>query len=140
MKQKNKKQDNPSPLEKRICKCGCEIEFQPKRVDQFHLNSRHYDFAYNNGPRKEKYAEEKDVIKWIRRNDRILDKYFKTSNTEEVKIYFAIVLADGFDEGLYTRTVDISENERTMKYSVLFDYCYRIIKQGEMRYILIRKL
>lgn len=140
MKQNVKKQENPSPLAKRICECGCGIEFQPNRVDQFHLNSRHYDFAYNNGPRKERYAEEKDVTKEIRRSDRILDKYFKTSDAEEVKIYFAIVLADGFDEGLHTRTVDIREDERAMKYIVLFDYCYRIIKQGEMRYILIRKL
>lgn len=102
MKQNRKKQENPSPLAVRICDCGCGIEFQPNRVDQFHLNSRHYDFAYNHGRRKEKYANENLVTKAIRKNDRILEKYFRLFKQETVTLNLVILQADGFDSRYYS--------------------------------------
>ena len=76
IKQKKKSED-PSPLQMKVCACGCEIKFQPRRSDQLHLNSKHYNYAYNHGKRKIKYAQENSANKVIRKNDRILEKYFK---------------------------------------------------------------
>lgn len=140
MKQKEKKQENPSPLAKRICGCGCGIEFQPNRVDQFHLNSRHYDFSYNNGPRKEKYAEEKEVTKAIRKNDRVLEKYSRVFKKDAFQLNFLIVKADGFNEGMFTRVVELPVQRVITNFQVLYNYCFRIIKQGDVKYIEIRKL
>ena len=98
MTTKRKKNEDPSPLPMRICECGCENEFQPTRSDQLHLNSKHYNFAYNHGPRKEKYAEEIDFTKIIRRNDRILEKYFRLFDTQFAKLNLVIVKAEGFKD------------------------------------------
>jgi len=140
MKQKEKKQENPSPLALRICDCGCGIEFQPKRADQFHLNSNHYDFAYNHGPRKEKYAEERKVTKAIRKNDRILEKYFRMFKKDVFLLHLLIVESDGFNEGMFTRVIEIPVQSVSKHFHVLFKYCFRIIKQGNINYIEIRKL
>lgn len=140
MKQNRKKQENPSPLALRICDCGCGIEFQPRRSDQFHLNSNHSNFAYNHGPRKEKYAEEKEVTKAIRKNDRILEKYFRVFKKDAFQLNLIIVEADGFNEGMFTRVVELPVQRVMTKFQVLYKYCFRIIKQGDVNYIEIRKL
>jgi hypothetical protein len=140
MSRAKKNTNDPLPLAKRICECGCGHEFQPTRSDQRHLNSKHYDFAYNHGPRKEKYAEEKDTTKIIRKNDRILEKYFRLFQSNEVKLNFVIVLADGFDDTMYTRIIAVRKLNLETKYHALYKYCYSIIKQGDINYILIRKL
>lgn len=126
---------DPSPLPIRICQCGCDIEFQPKRSDQWHLNSIHYNFAYNHGPRKEKNAEENEIIKKIRKNDRIVEKYFKISTKDELKINQLLLNSDGFDSAFFTSIVD-RNNE---KYYVLFNYSFKLEKQGTIKYVIIRK-
>jgi hypothetical protein len=120
MPRKKKNSEDPSPLPMRICACGCENEFQPTRSDQLHLNSKHYDFAYNHGPRKEKYAEEIDTTKIIRRNDRILEKYFRLFNTPFVKLNLIIVKAEGFKDEVFTRIIAIKKGENEYKYHTLF--------------------
>ena len=136
---KNNNSDS-SPLAKRICKCGCEKEFQPGRSDQFHLNSIHYDFAYNHGPRKEKYAEENQAIKTIRKNDRILEKYFKYCKKIRGDLNFITLKADGFNEEIFTRILTSIEDEIEIKYFALYKYCYRIINQANNKYIRIHKI
>ena len=140
MTTKRRKNVDPSPLPMRICECGCENEFQPTRSDQFHLNSKHYDFAYNHGPRKEKYAEEIEVTKRIRKNDRILEKYFKKFDKQIVKLNFTITKAEGFDEGIFTQIVSVIQAGFERKYNALYKFCFRIIKQGEISFIEIREL
>ena len=140
MPRKKKNSEDPSPLANRICICGCGKEFQPTRSDQFHLNSKHYDFAYNHGPRKEKYAEEIEVAKRIRKNDRILEKYFKKFDKQIVKLNFTITKAEGFDEGIFTQIVSVIQAGFERKYNALYKFCFRIIKQGEISFIEIREL
>jgi hypothetical protein len=135
-----KKSENPSPLSIRICACGCGYEFQPNRIDQDFLNSKHYNHYYNNGPRKTKYAEEKDVTKVIRKNDRILEKYFKLFNQIHVKVSLVVLRAEGFDEAVFTRIVGFKTNEMELKFFALFKYCYRILKQADVNVIEIQKL
>jgi len=137
---KTKKNENPSPLAKRICECGCEKEFQPGRSDQYHLNSIHYDFAYNHGPRKEKYLEENDATKAIRKNDRILEKYFKYCKKIRGDLNLLILKADGFNEEIFTRILTSIEDEIEIKYFALYKYCYRIINQANNQYIKIHKI
>ncbi|NBW71725.1 MAG: hypothetical protein EBR24_02960 [Flavobacteriia bacterium] len=140
MTSKTKKNENPSPLAKRICECGCEKEFQPGRSDQYHLNSIHYDFAYNHGPRKEKYLEENDATKAIRKNDRILEKYFKYCKKIRGDLNFIVLKADGFNEEIFTRILTSIEDEIEIKYFALYKYCYRIINQANNKYIRIHKI
>jgi len=140
MTSKTKKNENPSPLAKRICECGCEKEFQPGRSDQYHLNSIHYDFAYNHGPRKEKYLEENDATKAIRKNDRILEKYFKYCKKIKGDLNFIVLKADGFNEEIFTRILTSIEDEIEIKYFALYKYCYRIINQANNKYIRIHKI
>ena len=122
MTSKTKKNENPSPLAKRICECGCENEFQPGRSDQYHLNSIHYDFAYNHGPRKEKYAEENHATKVIRKNDRILEKYFKYCKKIRGDLNFITLKADGFNEEIFTRILTSIEDEIEIKYFALYKF------------------
>lgn len=126
---------NSSPLKSKVCACGCETEFLPNRSNHDYLNSKHYNYAYNHGPRKEKYAEEIDVIKRIRKNDRILMKYFQSSDREVVSINHTILKADGFDSSFFTSINDVKEE----KYYILFEYSFKIVKQGTVTYITIRK-
>ncbi|MCF8330549.1 MAG: hypothetical protein K9I37_09440 [Crocinitomicaceae bacterium] len=137
---KRKKNVDPSPLPMRICLCGCKNEFQPNRSNHFNVNYKHTNFAYNHGTRKEKYAEEIEVTKRIRKNDRILEKYFKKSDKQIVKLNFTIIKADGFDEGIFTQIVGVIQDEIERKYNAVYKFCFRLIKQGEINFIEIREL
>lgn len=131
---------NKSPLSKKVCACGCDSSFQPKRSDQIYLNRKHADFAYNHGARKEKYATEHALTKIIRKNDRILEKYFKIFNQIVVKMNLVLVKADGFKDDFFTRIVVNKNGEIKIKYCALYKYCYRIIKQGDNQLIEIRSI
>jgi hypothetical protein len=135
-----KKTEDPSPLPVRICACGCGIEFQPTRSDQMHLNSKHYNYAYNHGARKEKYAEEIDVTKCIRKNDRILEKYFSILKASIGKLNLIIVKKEGFDIGRFTKIIAIQKLNTELKYFALYKYCYRIINERGIEFIEIKKL
>lgn len=140
MTTKRKKNVDPSPLPMRICACGCENEFQPNRSNHVNVNYKHTNFAYNHGPRKEKYAEEIDITKRIRKNDRILEKYFKKFNKQIVKSNFTLIKAEGFDEGIFTQIVGVIQAGFERKYNALYKFCFRIIKQDEISFIEIREL
>jgi len=90
---------NDSPYEERECLCGCGKTFIPKRSDQYHLNKLHTNRAYNEGTRKNNLENERDIIKILRRNDRILKKYFETRKDEEVEQIHNIIQAEGFMSG-----------------------------------------
>ena len=140
MTQVRKKTKNPSPLASRICVCGCENEFQPTRSNQIYLDLRHANYGYNKGPRKKKYAKEQEVTKVIRKNDRTLEKYFRISKNDAIQLNLLIVLADGFDEGVFTRVVEKPVHRVMTKFHAMYKYCFRIIKQGDVDYIEIREL
>ena len=140
MLRNKKNSEDPSPLANRICKCGCGIDFPPKRSDQDYLNPKHANFGYNHGPRKEKYAEEREITKVIRKNDRILEKYFKKFDKQIVKLNFTLIKAEGFDEGIFTQIVGVIQAGFERKYNALYKFCFRQIKQGDIEYIEIREL
>jgi hypothetical protein len=127
--------NDPSPLAKRICVCGCGHEFQPNRLDHIHLNSNHYDFAYNHGPRKEKYASENFVMKAIRKNDRILEKYFRLFNQETVTLNLVILQAEGFESRYYIGQVSQGHN----KFFCLYNYAFMLTKQGSITNVIIKR-
>jgi hypothetical protein len=137
-KRKNK---NPSPISERICECECNFEFQPNRVDQKYLNSKHANFAYNHGKRKEKYFEEKEIIKLIRKNDRIAEKYHNKFRKVKAILNFDLLKAEGFDSNHYSRIItETITNGEKIKFHALFNYCYRLIKQDDLIFIEIQKL
>jgi hypothetical protein len=139
MRKKNKSEE-PSPLPMRVCACGCEIQFQPNRVDHLHLNSRHYDFAYNHGPRKKLYAKERAAIKLIRLNDRIAEKFFICSESIRPLVNLTLLRMEGFDINAYTRVVKKEHRERKFQLLELFNYGFRIITQDKLLMIEIHKL
>jgi hypothetical protein len=137
---KKKKSEDPSPLAKKICNCGCGIEFQPNRVDQFHLNSRHYNYAYNNGPRKERYAREKLISKAIRLNDRIAEKFFKCSESLRPRINLVLLKMEGFDIDAFTRVVQKEVLGQRFQLLHLYNFGFRIFTQDKTTIIEIHQL
>lgn len=135
-----KKKLNDSPLVPKVCACGCETSFQPLRSDQIYMNRKHANFAYNHGTRKEKYATENELTKIIRKNDRILEKYYKIFNQIVLKMNLVLVKADGFKDDFFTRIIVNKKGEIVNKYCALYKFCYRIIKQGDNQFIEIRSL
>jgi hypothetical protein len=135
MKQNRKKQENPSPLALRICVCGCENVFQPTRSDKIYLDDRHANHGYNKGPRKEKYTIEKEVTKRIRKNDRILEKYFRLFKQDTVTLNLVILQADGFDSRYYSGVDSIGQN----KFLCLFTYAFMLTKEGSNTNVIIKR-
>ena len=131
---------NPSSLAMRICECGCGNVFLPNRSDQIYLNYKHANFAYNHGPRKEKYAEETFISKVVRKNDRIIEKYHKLSDKTTLVLNLVLLRAEGFLDNIYTSVIDLKSGETEFRYHALYNYCFRIIIQGNINYIEIRKL
>ena len=129
-----------SPLSKITCACGCNIEFQPGRIDQVYLNYRHANFAYNHGERKKRYAEERETTKIIRNNDRIAEKYHSSSGRQKVIVNFTLLKAEGFDKNYYTRLISVNTAQKKIYYYALYNFCFRIITQNDLTYIEIQKL
>jgi hypothetical protein len=140
MKIKRKNIEDPSPLKKRMCACGCGYEFQPTRSDQNYLNKNHYDYAYNHGPRKDRNGEENTTIKIIRKNDRILEKYYKHLIGNGGKLQFITLLAEGFDQGVFTRVIALATNKLEEKYHAMYKFCYRLVYVEGINYIIIKKI
>jgi hypothetical protein len=93
----------PSPLAERICRCGCDIEFQPNRKDQVYLNKQHADFGYNHNIRSKRDANKRVQSKVLANNDRILQKHFRAKKVLNVyaETYLEILLADGYNTSMY---------------------------------------
>lgn len=125
MKATEKNKINDSPYEERECLCGCGKTFIPKRSDQFHLNKLHTNRAYNEGKRKKSSSNEREIIKILRRNDRILQKYFNTNAAEEVEHLFNMIQAEGFMSGFYIGT----RKGKEVNYYMSFNYKYTFLKK-----------
>jgi hypothetical protein len=125
---------NDSPYEERECLCGCGKTFIPKRSDQYHLNKLHTNRAYNEGTRKNNLENERDIIKILRRNDRILKKYFNTDIADEVEHLYNMLQADGFMSGFYIGTTVFKE----VTYYMSFNYQYMFSKKEGFTIIKIK--
>lgn len=137
---KKKKSENPSPLPMRMCSCGCGNEFQPKRSDQVYLNSKHANYAYNNGKRKERYETEKLISKAIRLNDRIAEKFFNCTKDLRPKVNLVLLKMEGFEVDAFTRVIQKEIQGQKFQLLQLFNYGFRIFTQETTKIIEIHKL
>ncbi len=136
MKSYKHSQPPPSPLAERICKCGCDIEFQPNRKDQVYLNKQHADFGYNHNIRSKRDANKRDQSKVLAKNDRILEKHFNTKRVlyDYAEIYLEILLADGYNSSMH-----VSEDKvKGIKSFFSFNY-YIQIEHGPLVKVKIYK-
>lgn len=130
-----KKELLPYPLSKRICKCGCGIEFQPRRRDNIYLNKQHADFAYNHGKRKKRDPNSAEINKIIRKNDAILRSYYVDPEIREHLPEFSTLQKAGFNSGCYT---GVSTHE-TLKYYRMYNFIFAPIKENNTVFIKIEK-
>jgi hypothetical protein len=129
---------NPSPLHNRICACGCDIEFQPNRIDQIYLNRLHANKAYNHGKRKQMHLREKAINKILKKNDDILGRFFalRASHRSSYTTYFDIIKAAGFDENHF---VSFEKAPRQNDKYIMYHYCISFSREDE-RMIKIEKI
>lgn len=141
MNQINKSQNleypTKSPLAKRVCECGCENEFQPRRKDQIYLNSQHANFAYNHGARKKK---NKDISKQeiiLRRNDQILHNFWINFQSDDNPLVLRLkqLLNKNFNQSYFVGMNPDGTNPIYYSYR----YMYTVITQKEVEYIKIEK-
>jgi hypothetical protein len=111
----------PRPISIRTCKCGCRLDFTPKRSDQIYLNKQHADFACNLR-RKERDAQKTEQVKTLAKNDRILERYFIVGRGKqlEVIVFLDILLADGFDLSAHVGVCEKND----IHYYFTFRYAY----------------
>ena len=118
----------PGPLKPRICPCGCEEEFQPRRRDQIFYNSQHANYAYNHGKRKEKNKNRLIEEKILRNNDNILERHYNSDQVNGIsECFLKIIRADGFDFGYH---VGISQKDGIDCYFT-YRYYYSIFKDED---------
>lgn len=125
----------PRPIASRKCDCGCGHSFQPNRKDQVYLNKQHADHAYNHGIRKKKARSEKLMNGYLRKNDRILSKYFNANKEEEVVCHYDAVIADGFNAAYTIGFHKIEEQYHFFTYN----YSFNLFRVEGIRYFKIRK-
>ncbi|MBU3822930.1 hypothetical protein KO566_12735 [Flavobacteriaceae bacterium XHP0103] len=88
------------PIPIRECACGCGHEFYPRRKDHIYLNRQHANYGYNHNKRKLEAQNQVETERVLRKNDRILKKYFKAFRKGEYAfVYLDILKADGFKSG-----------------------------------------
>ena len=92
---------NSSPLKERDCPCGCGESFIPKRRDQVYKNSRHANYAYNHGKRKQKSLGQRKAESQLRLNDKILEKFYDKDPREVVIVFSLNLTAEGFDNSYF---------------------------------------
>ncbi len=126
----------PSPIKKRICQCGCSVEFQPTRRDQVYLNKQHADYGYNHLKRKPRDVEKIRQVKVLAKNDRIIAKHFLSNkrHNEAASVYFDVLRADGYDFSAHVGMVE----EEGREYFFTFHYFIRIYP-GEPKRVKIFK-
>ena len=127
----------PSPLKKRICQCGCLVEFQPTRKDQIYLNKQHADYGYNHQKRKSRDAEKIKQVKILAKNDRIIGKHFQANKRrdETATVYFDVLRADGYDFSLHVGMVE----EEGREYFFTFHYFIQIYPSEPKRVKIFRR-
>lgn len=122
MKTPKKNTMPPRPLSTRTCKCGCSLDFTPKRSDQIYVNKQHADFACN-VKRKARDAQKTEQVKTLTKNDRILEKHFieREEKQLEVIVFMDILLADGFDPSAHVGVCE--KNDITYYFTFRYAYC-----------------
>ena len=126
--QLNQEEYYPSPINRRVCECGCGHDFQPGRKDQLYINKRHYDAYYNRNNRKIKNQHIIAAEKQLRLNNRTLDKYYKANITNQkkgfVQCYLTILKADNFTTKHHVGIVE----KGAKTFYCLYDYKYHLFK------------
>ena len=131
-----------SPLKEKLCPCGCDETFFPKRKDQIYKNTRHSNFAYNHGKRKEKSRNQRSTESKLQKNDKILEKYYQLFKEDLFVVFSLNLISDGFDHSLFTGN-DLKEG---LLYRKTYNYLFheyekdnrkltRIIKQKRKVYV-----
>jgi len=105
MKEKERKilinETNTSPYKEIRCPCGCESLFIPKRRDQVYKNSKHANFAYNHGKRKQVSKNQRIAESQLRKNDKIVEKYYLFYQKKLAVVFSLNLAADGFDHSFF---------------------------------------
>jgi hypothetical protein len=104
----------------RLCKCGCGLSFYPRRKDQVYIDRQHGNFAYNHGARKRKQKAIHKIEKCLRRNERILEKYFAAGDGNAAICSFISLAAEGFNPDFFTGLVSSPEGT----YNVVYKYAF----------------
>lgn len=125
-----------SPLAPKICACGCENEFQPKRKDQVYLNKQHADFGYNNGKRKKKTVITKQE-RILRNNDVILDDIWNrlSNGKNEVLCNYELMNLFDFNDAYFIGINNQNDNPIYFTYR----YAYTIFFDEKIKYLKIIK-
>lgn len=126
----------PSPIEERVCKCGCGHTFQPRRRDQVYLNNQHANYGYNHNERKKKMKYINSANKQLLLNDQLLNKYYTSIKVNPVIIFLDNLKADGFDSSYYIQTK--IEDNRTYYY--LYKYAFSISQKNNQFLIQINRI
>lgn len=128
----NLNQNEPSPIKKKVCECGCEIEFQPRRTNQIYLNKKHADYSNNHGKRKLMNKKAKEIEAQLRKNDQILDKFFKLQQETPMQFPLKALETEGFKSNLTIR--------HDPNFFHTYNYAYKLIKNNQTILVLITKL
>jgi len=129
------KTEHPSPIQSKLCNCGCETEFIPRRTNQLYLNAKHRDFHYNHGVRKEKNKSSTDTNKVLSKNLRILAKYYESKPSKNSTYLLKTLTNEEFNPSQFTG-INLYEGE---KISFCYNYAYQIILINNQEYIKIYK-
>ena len=124
-----------SPLKQRICNCGCDNEFWPKRKDQVYLDSRHANFHYNHFKRHKK-NKKNEINKILKRNDELLRFHYDKKKISECYVPLDKLLKNGFKPEYF-----IAMNNTTKPstyFSYYFTYSYHL-RNDQIKYIQIAK-
>lgn len=111
---------NTSPHKERMCPCGCESTFIPRRRDQTYFNSNHANHAYNQGKRKQISKNQIKAEKQLRVNDKLLEKFFKYFKKNEAIVLSLNLKADGFDHSYFIGHVLMEDKLYYKSYNYLF--------------------
>lgn len=125
-----------SPLKKRICKCGCEIKFQPRRKDQIYFDNLHANHGYNHGKRKERDPNSIIVNKLIRKNDSVLRFFYEQKEDKEVIIRLSTLKDTGFNSAMFVGNL-VKDRRR---YYLMYNYKYCFLSTKNKEYIKIEKI
>jgi hypothetical protein len=126
----------PSPLKERICACGCENGFQPKRRDQVYYNSIHANHGYNHGKRKKRDPNSSRINKLIRKNDNILRLFFEHKNPKNNLPELSSLYDAGLQSGLHIGKKRINEE----LFNCMYNFRYCTIKEEGKVFVQIEKL
>lgn len=136
VKRTEKLGDTNHPVPKRICACGCGTEFQPSRRNQTCVNRVHANYKYNHQDRKERNKAVNDIEKILRRNDRILAKYYLAGEGSEPNFFLMNLVADGFDTRYFTGKTGDASNP----FFAIYNYQYQIYSLEGRTLVKIKKI